>query len=165
MKRTITFLTSLFLLVSLTACGGNEASNTSDVLGTDLVDVSSTTEYTNESENNAGNTVSIPIPENVTITNSYDGLAEQWTEFSYKTNYQTVAEYIAQLESMGFTSNVEKWNDGIHHVTLTKDEALVTIEFVHDNRDDIFENMVANGDEINGTLRGRAYLKKTVNSN
>lgn len=162
MKRTVAFIILLLLMLALAACGENGADGTSGGSGVtyDLLDLTYSTETGDDIENTEGGTMSIPIPENVTITNSYDGLTEQWREFTCEAVYQQVADYIARLESLGFTSNVEKWNDGIYHVTITKDMAFVTIEFVHDNRDDIFENMVANGEEITGTLRGRAYQKK-----
>lgn len=184
MKKIAALVLCLFLLLTLAACDGNEDSGNPDGSAAQSGETSSsaeddanedsgqpdgTIEQPDENKTSAEGDVtettetdtwSIPTPEDATITNSYDGLQEQWTEFSYRTVYQTVADYISLLESMGFTGNVEKWNDGIYHVTLTKDTAEITIQFIHDNRDDIFETMVAQGEEIPGTLWGRIYVNK-----
>lgn len=177
MKKIVALVLCLFLMLTLVACDGNEdsdkpgetSSSTEDSSNenSDKPDDTTAQPEGNTSsvedvatETNEADTWNIPTPEDAVITGSYDGLQEQWTEFSYSTVYQTVADYIAILESMGFTGNVEKWNDGIYHVTLTKGTAEITIQFIHDNRDDIFETMVVQGEEIPGTLWGRVYVKK-----
>lgn len=116
------------------------------------------------SETTASTEGSIPMPEALKIIQKNSTLKQDITQLGSdaRVTYSVASDYISVLEAAGVTSSVEYWNDGIRHVKAVKDNILIQIDFIHDQRDDIFDSMIAGGEEVLGRLEVYIYEDKAV---
>ncbi len=104
----------------------------------------------------------IPVPEVLKLIQKDSTLKQEITQLGsdVRVAFGAVTDYVAVLEAAGFTATVERRNDGIYHVNATKDNVLIQIDFIHDNRDDIFDDMIAGGEEVLGRFEVYIYADK-----
>lgn len=173
--KKITAFALCFLMLFAAACQKSEArdnnemfapSGTNETSGAslDAENTVSSGDNTTAADTETNAAASVPIPSNVSVIGTDKTLSEEITQLASdgRVSYRDVADYISELEAAGFTSAVEYWNDGIRHVKAVKDNITVCIDFTHDNRDDIFEDKIATGEEVSGMLDIRIYAEKAA---
>ncbi len=186
MKKILALTLCAALLLSLAACGGEQAADqpadtsnqeeapqtpaesegsaqdtpgSADGTAADAPDTTDPVEAPAEAQSEAEDDA-FPIPANTAITWDNDSTKLKELQFSGDIVYQDLADYIQLLESMGYESNVVFWADGCYHVDIVKDNTTVSIQFTHDLPDNTFLDKVAQGEEISGPVYGAVEIRK-----
>lgn len=157
MKKIIAIILSLTLVMSLAACGGNKAAGQDSDATSAQTGETESTQDTESTEDVVKE--EFPVPENVTVTQTSDSSGQK-IEFSGEVDYQTVADYIALLETKGFVFDADTERDGMYRVVSTKDNTTVYMAFVHEIRDDLFWERIDQGEVITAELTGSIKISE-----